>query len=66
MLYTHAVQNLKVPRQIIWGANDTALTLERYAYPIRNQMEIDRFFTVNGKHFLQEDHAVEIAEMVQY
>jgi haloalkane dehalogenase len=60
-LYLQAVQTLQVPKQVIWGEGDTALTLKGFADPIRKKMGIDRFFTVPGKHFLQEDNAREIA-----
>ena len=61
-LYKRTVKQLNVPKQIIWGANDPALSLQKFAYPTRDKMEINRFCTVPGKHFLQEDYASEIVE----
>ena len=61
-LYVDAVCNLEVPKQVIWGANDPALSLEEYGYRHRDAMDIQRFHTVPGKHFLQEDYADDIVD----
>ncbi len=63
-LYTKAIQKLTVPKQVVWGAKDTALTLKDFGYPIRDVLNIKRFFEINGKHFLQEDCAEEIVEKI--
>ncbi|MEM6377798.1 MAG: alpha/beta hydrolase [Bacteroidota bacterium] len=63
-LYCDAIRALDVPKQVVWGAKDTALTLKHYGYPIRDVLEINRFFEVKGKHFLQEDCAEEIVEKI--
>jgi pimeloyl-ACP methyl ester carboxylesterase len=63
-LYVNAVRKLTVPKQVIWGANDPALSLKKHGYRHRDAMEIQRFFTVPGKHFLQEDCAPAIVEHV--
>lgn len=61
-LYVDAVRNLKVPKQVIWGANDPALSLKEHGYRHRDAMDIQRFHTVPGKHFLQEDYADDIVD----
>lgn len=63
-LYCQAINDLQVPKQVVWGAKDTALTLKGFGYPIRDTLNIDRFFELNGKHFLQEDCALEIVEKI--
>ncbi|GAB5551784.1 MAG: alpha/beta fold hydrolase [Saprospiraceae bacterium] len=63
-LYTKVIQKLTVPKQVVWGAKDTALTLKDFGYPIRDVLNIKRFFEINGKHFLQEDCAEEIVEKI--
>ncbi len=63
-LYRNAVAQLEVPKQVIWGEFDPALTPEAYGYPIRDQLGIDRFHLLPGKHFLQEDQAPALARLI--
>lgn len=60
--YRLAVTSLNVPKQVIWGMNDPALTPEEYAFPIRDELGISRLIETEGKHFLQEDQAERIVE----
>ncbi len=64
-LYLQAIKALKVPKQIIWGAKDPALTTKAYGIPTQKATGIDRYFELPGKHFLQEDQAPEIAELIK-
>lgn len=52
------------PAQIIWGKDDPALRVERYAPELMAALGLESFQSVNGKHFLQEDAYCEIAEAV--
>jgi len=61
-IYTQAVRNLHVPKQVIWGEKDPALSLKQYGLPIQKELGVDRLFTVPGKHFLQEDQAEAIVD----
>ena len=59
-----ALKQTETPIQIIWGANDPALTIKKYGFPTRDLLGIERFITLPAKHFLQEDQAPEIASFI--
>jgi pimeloyl-ACP methyl ester carboxylesterase len=59
-----ALQNLTVPVQVIWGAQDSALKMKKYAPPICEILGLSNWHKVRGKHFLQEDSPNEIAEHI--
>jgi len=59
-LYIKSLKKLLVPKQIIWGTYDKALTLKNYGLPLKEALEIDRIVELPGLHFLQEDYANEI------
>ena len=63
-LYRSAVKDVPYPVQIVWGAHDPALTMKRFAEEARAAAGLDDFYTVPGKHFLQEDNAPAIAARV--
>ncbi|MEL7532214.1 MAG: alpha/beta hydrolase [Bacteroidota bacterium] len=63
-LYLKAIKALMVPKQIIWGANDPALTVKAYGLPTQKASGIQRFHQLPGKHFLQEDQAPAIANII--
>ena len=52
------------PVQAIWGVNDPGLRIERYGTEIERVVRPARFFTLQGKHLLQEDCWREIVEKV--
>jgi pimeloyl-ACP methyl ester carboxylesterase len=58
------LRNRKFPAQVIWGAQDVTLKLDKYAYDICEILGLDSFHEVRGKHFLQEDSPREIAEKI--
>lgn len=52
------------PAQVIWGAQDPALRMDRYAPELCEVLGLDAWHQVRGKHFLQEDSPGEIAQLV--
>lgn len=65
-LYLSSINQLDVPKQIIWGDKDPALTLDQKGRPTQQATGIDKLVTLPAKHFLQEDQGPAIvAEFVQ-
>jgi pimeloyl-ACP methyl ester carboxylesterase len=60
-LYTSTIKALDVPKQVIWGEDDSALRLARYGSPIQDACGIETLHRLSSKHFLQEDQAPAIA-----
>jgi pimeloyl-ACP methyl ester carboxylesterase len=54
----------RFPAQVIWGAQDPALRMDRYAPGICRALGLEDWHRVRGKHFLQEDSPLEIADRV--
>lgn len=52
------------PAQVIWGAEDPALKMSRYAPELCEVLGLNSWHQVRGKHFLQEDSPIEIAQQV--
>jgi pimeloyl-ACP methyl ester carboxylesterase len=53
------------PAQIIWGKHDTELTLESKGADVKRALNLQtEIHAVEGKHFLQENSAEEIAERI--
>jgi haloalkane dehalogenase len=63
-LYVGALRDVPYPVQIVWGADDPALPLERYGEEARRAAGIEEVHTVPAKHFLQEDQAPAVAERI--
>ena len=63
-LYINALNGLSIPKQIIWGVNDKALTLEKYGIPLKEALGIKEIIELPGYHFLQEDYSKEIVENI--
>jgi haloalkane dehalogenase len=63
-LYVGALRDVPYPVQIVWGADDPALKLAVYGEQARRAAGLDRIHTVPAKHFLQEDQAPAIGELV--
>jgi len=59
-----ALQNMTVPAQVVWGAQDSALKMKQYAPPICEVLGLSDWHRVRGKHFLQEDSPNEISEHI--
>ncbi|MDZ4297769.1 MAG: alpha/beta fold hydrolase [Moraxellaceae bacterium] len=52
------------PAQLIWGMDDPALKAKVFAPKLQKALGLKTYQLVKGKHFLQEDSYVEIAESV--
>ena len=63
-LYIGTLNQLEVPKQIVWGMNDRGLKLEAYALPLQKALGLERISKTPGSHFLQEDYAEKVAEMI--
>ncbi len=54
----------KFPAQVIWGAQDPALRMAKYAPELCEVLGLDSWHQVRGKHFLQEDSPGAIAKQI--
>ncbi len=52
------------PAQVIWGKQDPALRMNRFAPGVCAALGVETWHEVNGKHFLQEDSYEDIAELI--
>jgi len=60
-----ALSKRKFPAQIIWGKHDPELKLETMGAAVKRALNLHtEIYQVEGKHFLQENCAPEIAERV--
>jgi pimeloyl-ACP methyl ester carboxylesterase len=59
-----ALKNRTFPAQVIWGEQDPALKMGKYAPDICRVLGIENWHKVRGKHFLQEDSPAEIAQHI--
>ena len=59
------LRDRQFPAQIIWGKHDTELTLETKGMDVKKALNLQTdIHQVEGKHFLQENCPVEIAERI--
>jgi pimeloyl-ACP methyl ester carboxylesterase len=63
-LYESVVRDVGYPVQVVWGADDPALKLSVYGEQARRVTGVETVHALPGKHFLQEDQAPAIAELV--
>jgi haloalkane dehalogenase len=63
-LYVSTLSEVPYPVQVVWGADDPALSLEHHGEAARRAAGLDRIHSVPAKHFLQEDQAPAVAERV--
>jgi haloalkane dehalogenase len=63
-LYVGALRNGSYPVQVVWGADDPALPLERHGADARRAAGAEHIHALPAKHFLQEDQAPAIAKLV--
>jgi haloalkane dehalogenase len=63
-LYESALRDVPYPVQVVWGAKDPALPLEKHGEAARRIAGLDEIHALPAKHFLQEDQAPAIAERV--
>ena len=66
-LYVGALEAYGGPAQVVWGGGDTALPLDPLAHYVVRALGPDTPLHVlpEAKHFLQEDHAAELAELIR-
>ena len=62
--YVRVVGDGRYPVQVVWGAEDPALTLAVHGEAARRAAGIDEIHTVPAKHFLQEDQAPAVAQHI--
>ena len=63
-LYTSVLRDVPYPVQLVWGAKDPTLSLEKHGEAARQAAGLDEIHRLPAKHFLQEDQAPAIAERV--
>ena len=63
-LYVGALRDVPYPVQVVWGAKDPALPLEKHGEATRRAAGLDEIHALPAKHFLQEDQAPAVAEHV--
>ncbi len=63
-LYRSVLASDRYPVQVVWGARDPALNVDTLGEAARRAAGVDRIHRLPGKHFLQEDQAPAIAELV--
>jgi pimeloyl-ACP methyl ester carboxylesterase len=63
-LYFETIRSLAPHTQLVWGRHDPALLMEDQGEKIRVGAGLDEIIPLEGKHFLQEDNAPELAELV--
>jgi haloalkane dehalogenase len=63
-LYERVLRDRRYPVQIVWGAKDPALTLAVHGEQARTAAGLEEIHTVPAKHFLQEDQAPAIAQLI--
>jgi haloalkane dehalogenase len=59
-----ALKARKFPAQIIWGKDDPALKMKRFAPHLLKALDLESYETVYGRHFLQEDSSPAIASSI--
>ncbi|MGE3811186.1 MAG: alpha/beta fold hydrolase [Candidatus Nanopelagicales bacterium] len=63
-LYTRVVASDRYPVQVVWGEHDPALKIDRHGEIARRVAGVDAIHRLPGKHFLQEDNAPAVAELI--
>ena len=63
-LYRAVLASDRYPVQVIWGTRDPALKVDVHGEAARRAAGVDTIHRLPGKHFLQEDQAPAIADLV--
>ena len=63
-LYVGTLRDVPYPVQIVWGADDPALTLSEKGEEARLAAGLDEIHALPAKHFVQEDQAPAVAERI--
>ena len=59
-----AVQKVSYPVQAVWGAEDPALSIDRYGAEIKKIASLDHITKLPSRHFLQEESWLSIADKI--
>jgi pimeloyl-ACP methyl ester carboxylesterase len=60
-----ALKARKFPAQIIWGKDDPALRMKKYAPHLLKALALEKYEAVDGMHFVQEDSSDAIASAIE-
>ncbi len=63
-LYRSVLASDRYPVQVVWGTRDPALKVDTHGEAARRAAGVDTIHRLPGKHFLQEDQAPAIADLV--
>ena len=63
-LYRSVLASDRYPVQVVWGTRDPALKVDTHGEAARRAAGVDTIHRLPGKHFLQEDRAPAIADLV--
>jgi pimeloyl-ACP methyl ester carboxylesterase len=63
-LYESVLRDRRYPVQIVWGDRDPALRVDVHGEQARRAAGLDTIHRLPAKHFLQEDQAPAIADLV--
>jgi len=63
-LYRSVLGSDRYPVQVVWGAQDPALKVDIHGEAARRAAGVDTIHRLPAKHFLQEDQAPAIADLV--
>ncbi len=63
-LYRSVLGSRRYPVQVVWGTRDPALKVDIHGEAVRRAASVDTIHRLPGKHFLQEDQAPAIADLV--
>ncbi len=63
-LYRAVLASDRYPVQVVWGTRDPALKVDIHGEAARRAAGVDTIHRLPGKHFLQEDQAPAIADLV--
>ena len=65
-LYVETLRTLDRPARVVWGGRDAALPLRPHAGDVLRALGSDANLHVlpRARHFLQEDHAAQLAELI--
>ncbi|MBA2342636.1 MAG: hypothetical protein H0V85_04140 [Thermoleophilaceae bacterium] len=63
-LYRAVLASDRYPVQVVWGTRDPALKVDTHGEAARRAAGVGTIHRLPGKHFLQEDQAPAIADLV--
>ena len=63
-LHRSTLAGVPYPVQVAWGHRDSAIRVDTYGEAAQRAARVDTVHRLPGKHFLQEDHADAIADLI--